>query len=109
MKDDFEFVLNLTERFLEQEEVQNKFNLINQHEFTGWEIWFQIEFANFLQQHEDVSEIIREFGYSIDKRMSGHQKRMYIDFLIRKRGALVVVLLRLKSNRTRVHLRVLKV
>lgn len=85
VKDDFEFVLSLVENFFEQEEVQNKFNLINQHEFTGWEIWFQIEFASFLQQHKNVSEIIREFGYSIDKRMSGYQKRMYIDFLIRKK------------------------
>ncbi|MBA5760846.1 hypothetical protein H2O73_00710 [Vibrio sp. 404] len=85
MKGDFEFVLSLAEGFFEQEEVQKKFNLIKQHEFTGWEIWFQIEFASFLQQHEEVSETIREFGYSIDKRMSGHQERMYIDFLIRKK------------------------
>lgn len=85
MKGDFEFVLGLAEEFFEQSEIQKKFNLIKEREFTGWEIWFQIEFAAFLQEHSEVSEIIREFGYSIDRRMSGHQKTMYIDFLLRKR------------------------
>jgi hypothetical protein len=85
MKGDFEFVLDLAEKFFVQDEVQKKFKLINEYEFTGWEIWFQIEFASFLQQHDAVSEIIREFGYSIDKRMRGSQTRMHIDFLIRKK------------------------
>ncbi|HDY7832572.1 TPA: hypothetical protein RQK25_004485 [Vibrio vulnificus] len=84
MKGDFEFVFGLAEEFFEQDEVQKKFKLINEHEFTGWEIWFQIEFASFLQQHDAVAEIIREFGYSIDRRMRGSQTRMHIDFLIRK-------------------------
>lgn len=87
MKNDFEFVLNLAEEFFGQDEVQSKFKLINEYEFSGWEIWFQIEFASFLQQHDAVAEIIREFGYSIDKRMRGNQSKMYIDFLIRKKRA----------------------
>lgn len=85
MKGDFEFLLDLVEEFFEQDEVQKKFKLIDQHEFTGWEVWFQIEFASFLQEHDKVAEIIREYGYSIDKRMRGSQTRMHIDFLIRKK------------------------
>lgn len=86
MKEDFNFVLNLADEFFAQKEVQKKFQLINEHDITGWEIWFQIEFTNFLNKHRDVSEIIREQGYTIDKRTSGKQKSMYIDLLFRKRN-----------------------
>ncbi|KNC68089.1 hypothetical protein [Pseudoalteromonas ardens] len=102
MKGDFEFLLGLVEEFFGQDEIQNKLNLLNQYEFTGWEIWFQVEFASFLLQHDAVAEMIREYPYSADRRMRGSQTRMHIDFLIRKKRSLrgSYIALEVKQNQS---------
>jgi hypothetical protein len=42
--------------------------VIDKQFITGWEIWFQIEFAIFLSKHSDVGSWEREQPYKVDGR-----------------------------------------
>lgn len=85
MKKDFEVLIKIMNGFVNQRSIQNKLNIINECSITGWEIWFQIEFASYLGTHEDVSEWRREESYYMDKRKSKNKSRMAVDFLIRQK------------------------
>ncbi len=86
MKDDFNFIVNLMTNFVKQRYIQNKLNFIGEHYITGWEIWFQIEFAHFINHHDNVSEWSREDQFSTDKRKNKFKDKMAIDFLVRQKG-----------------------
>jgi len=99
-KNDFIFTLNLFEDFFSQQRIQKSFQTIHKTSITGWEIWFQIEFATFLEnKNSSVSEWYREWEYPIDKRKSLKSK-MFIDFLVRQKYAKkdAYIALELKQN-----------
>ncbi len=87
-KRDFEFISSLFGYFFQQPHIQKRLKLIEYRDITGWEIWLQVEFSIFLEEHIDVAEWEREFPYGIDRRSARHREYMLIDFIIRKKNAL---------------------
>jgi len=67
MKPDFEYIKNLIVEFTALENIQVALNIIDDQLITGWETWFQIEFARFLTIHESEPiwgrELKLEFDY----------------------------------------------
>ena len=45
---DFDHLSTLLHLFFTRQDIQQKLNIIDQHNISGWEIWMQIEFANLL-------------------------------------------------------------
>jgi len=45
---DFDHLSTLLHLFFEREDICQKLNIIDQNNITGWEVWFQVEFANML-------------------------------------------------------------
>jgi hypothetical protein len=86
MKKDFDFIVSLMTSFVKQKHIQNRLNFIDNHYVTGWETWLQIEFAHFINSHENVSEWSREDQFSTDKRKSKFKDKIAIDFLVRQKG-----------------------
>ena len=101
-KRDFEFVLELTTEFFSQEYIAQRMALIQSKEISGWEIWLQVEFAMFLEEHISVEEWLREFQYSMDMRSSKKQTYMAIDFLVRKKRARLgqYIAIEIKQNKS---------
>jgi len=86
-KRDYDFTVQLFNGFFSQKRIQKRLNIIKDKGITGWEIWWQIEFAAYLStKDKTVSEWYREWQYPMDKRKS-LQNKMSIDFLIRQKGA----------------------
>ncbi|MCG9702691.1 hypothetical protein L1D19_21730 [Vibrio natriegens] len=85
MDTDFQFTLQLLQRFFKQPKIQHRLQLITEHDITGWEIWLQVELACFINDHEDISEWYRECQYSVDKRLAKTRQHMAIDFAFRRK------------------------
>lgn len=86
-KQDGEFTLKLVKGFFKQKDIIKKlifFNKYKEDRIRGWEIWWQIEFALYLEKHKDVSEWYREYPYDCDGRKTD-KKKLIIDFLLRKK------------------------
>ncbi|SFX31140.1 hypothetical protein [Marinospirillum alkaliphilum] len=86
MSADFEYLSELTEDFFRQRRVGRSLAIIEDQAITGWEVWFQIEFANFLSQHESLPEWWREWPVELDRRKEKGQTFCRPDFIIRKKG-----------------------
>jgi hypothetical protein len=87
-KRDFDFTVQLFDSFFSQKRIQKRLNIIEDKEITGWEVWWQIEFATYLStKDESLSEWYREWEYPLDKRKTNTFTKMYIDFLIRQKGS----------------------
>jgi hypothetical protein len=48
MISDSAYILDILEQFFKDKEIKKKFQIIQNSNITGWEIWLQIEFAYFL-------------------------------------------------------------
>ncbi len=86
MSRDFEFVNELVDAFFKKKKVRDTLKVIGNCDITGWENWFQIEFAVHLDSNEYVAEWYREESYLTDKRISKGKKRIAVDYLIRKKN-----------------------
>lgn len=86
MSRDFEYIKELLNGFFDNEEIKERFGLIEKNGVTGWEIWLQIEFAHFLTKHESKPDWRREESYQYDKRKEKIKLKLRPDFLIRKKG-----------------------
>ncbi|AYO02929.1 hypothetical protein ACEWBT_21660 [Vibrio parahaemolyticus] len=84
-KTDFQFTLALAQDFFKQPEIQQRLQLITQRDITGWEIWFQVEFACFIDEHEEIDEWYREWQYTVDRRRTKTRQYMAIDFAFRRK------------------------
>ena len=82
---DFEYVSELLEMFFKRRRLQSAFKVIAAQEITGWEIWFQVEFARFLAEHESEPEWWREYPFAFDYRMEKERIFLRPDFVIRKK------------------------
>ncbi|MCG6459295.1 hypothetical protein K6U44_02280 [Vibrio parahaemolyticus] len=85
MNTDFQFTLALIQAFFKQPKIQQRLQLIAQRNITGWEIWFQVEFACFIDNHEDIGQWYREWQYSVDRRRTKIRQYMAIDFVFRRK------------------------
>ncbi|MEO9332444.1 hypothetical protein ABI260_09105 [Pseudomonas guguanensis] len=83
---DFEYISELLEDFFKQRELRKSFRIIFDREITGWEIWFQIEFARFLADHSSEPEWGREYSFQFDYRRESTRSFLKPDFIIRKKG-----------------------
>ena len=83
---DFQYISELVESFFSQAHIQRALNLIYEQEISGWEIWWQIEFANFLSMHKTEPEWYREEAIDFDMRMEKGKSFARADFVIRKKG-----------------------
>lgn len=82
---DFEYVSELLAKFFKQRSLQSAFKVIAAQDITGWEIWFQVEFARFLTEHESEPEWSREYPFEFDYRMERERAFLRPDFIIRKK------------------------
>lgn len=103
VKDDLNFLKELANDFFQQTEIVNKLNQFIENQIKGWEIWLQVEFALFLFNHSDVSEIEREKRYKLDKRMSKDKDICSIDFLIRQKYKQSSIPLEVKQHENASH------
>jgi hypothetical protein len=71
---DFEFVTELATQFFAQRSVRRTLLVIREQRITGWEKWLQVEFAAFIQDHENVKAWGREALFGMDKRREGQSK-----------------------------------
>lgn len=83
---DFEYIDTLVLEFLGRKQLRKSFEVIAENEITGWEIWFQIEFARFLADHPDCPEWQRERRFEFDYRRERTRSYLKPDFIIRKKG-----------------------
>ncbi|MEJ5034777.1 hypothetical protein WH243_16295 [Acinetobacter sp. MYb177] len=86
MSKDHEYILDVVAKFFKEKEIKKKFQIIQDSNITGWEIWLQIEFAYFLNGFDDQPEWYREFSYEYDRRKEKIKLKLKPDFLIRKKG-----------------------
>lgn len=103
LKDDLNFLINISEEFFKQEDIVNKLNGFVENQIKGWEIWLQVEFALFLFNHTDVSEVEREKRYELDKRMSKDKDICSIDFMIRQKRKQSSIPLEIKQHENASH------
>ncbi|EKP0278424.1 hypothetical protein JGK46_002288 [Aeromonas bestiarum] len=86
MKADFDYLSSLISEFFSQKEIQNRLNIIYEHDISGWETWLQIEFSTFLAGHASEPDWGREVALSVDKRKEKDRLAIRPDFIIRKKG-----------------------
>lgn len=86
MKNDFEYVFGLVHQFFHQARIGKSLSIIDEKGITGWETWFQVEFAYFLSQHEEQPEWWRECTLDYDRRSEKEKFQCRPDFIIRKKG-----------------------
>lgn len=86
MSQDFAYITELADDFFRQRRVGRSLRIIEESEITGWEVWFQVEFAHFLSQHETEPEWWREWSIDYDRRIEKERTRCRPDFIIRKKG-----------------------
>jgi hypothetical protein len=87
-KRDFDFTVQLFNNFFSQDRIQKGLNVIKHADITGWEIWWQVEFATYLSTKDEMlSEWYREWEYPLDERKNKKSTKMFIDFLIRQKRA----------------------
>ena len=86
-KEDFNFISQLAQDFFDQDEIIRKLLLFKNKKLAikGWEIWFQVEFALFLQNHPLVAEVEREKKFKMDLRKSKDKVSCSIDFFLRQK------------------------
>ena len=82
---DFEFVVDLLAEFFSRKRIQNTLVQIWDTEVTGWEKWWQIELAMFLDEHEDITEWNMEEEFHTDLRTSVTKDFMALDICFRRK------------------------
>lgn len=85
MSTDFDYLQTLADDFISIPRIRQAFALIERQEISGWEVWFQIEFSQFLSNHESEPEWWRESTVDYDRRMEKEKVQCRPDFLIRKK------------------------
>lgn len=81
---DFDHLTTLLSLFFESKDIRQKFNIIDEYNISGWEVWMQIEFANLLTA--TGHEWWREQTLGCDLRKSPERSTVRTDFLLRKKG-----------------------
>ena len=79
-EDDLGKIGNLLLDFFEEERIHRTLDTIHQSEASGWEKWWQIEFAIWLDNNDDqIAEWDMEHSFQTDKRTRLAQDRMALD------------------------------
>ena len=83
---DFAYVTGCLEGFFSRRVVGRSFGLIADLEITGWEKWWQIEFATWLSDHSQISEWVMEEVFLTDLRKQTTKNSIAIDLGFRVKG-----------------------
>ena len=86
MQKDFDYISELIHEFFSKAYIIERFKIIHENDITGWEVWFQIEFSNFLALHKSEPEWGREIKLEFDRRSEKIRSYFRPDFIIRKKG-----------------------
>lgn len=86
MNADYYYLSSLLSEFFSQNNIQNRLNIIHEHDISGWETWLQIEFSAFLAAHPSEPDWDREVTLCVDKRKEKNKLTIRPDFIIRKKG-----------------------
>ncbi|MFP3847794.1 hypothetical protein [Pseudomonas sp. W5-01] len=82
---DFEYMRDLIEDFFKRPAIRSSLKVIDEAGITGWEVWFQIEFARFLAAHDSEPDWGRECAIEFDYRREKNRNFLKADFIIRKK------------------------
>jgi hypothetical protein len=82
---DFDYISELLEEFFARRTLKSAFKVIADYEISGWEVWFQVEFARFLAEHDSEPEWGREWALEYDYRREKARQFFRPDFTIRKK------------------------
>lgn len=82
---DFDYMHDLLEDFFKRPAIRSALRVIADEAITGWEIWFQVEFARFLAEHHSEPEWYRECAAEFDYRREKKRGFFKADFIIRKK------------------------
>ena len=72
-------VKEMMDEFISQEHITKGLKQIAEIGITGWEKWWQIELAIFLDSYENIKEWDMEHEFEVDRRKYGGD-RLYVDF-----------------------------
>ncbi|RFD33855.1 hypothetical protein CER19_02525 [Pseudomonas sp. GL93] len=82
---DFEYMHDLLNGFFKMPNIRSALRVIQKQQITGWEIWFQVEFARFLSEHISEPDWEREYAVEFDYRREKLGYFFKPDFIIRKK------------------------
>lgn len=97
---DFQYVRDRVDEFFGRRGVQRALNLIDDLGITGWEKWWQVEFASWLSEHDQISEWVMEEIFNTDLRCKTDKNSIAIDLGFRMKGFSTkeMLFLELKQN-----------
>lgn len=78
-KADLKTVSELMRQFVDQDHVARGLHQITVSGITGWEKWWQVELALFMDGHPDICEWDVEHEFEVDRRKYDGD-RLYVDF-----------------------------
>ena len=85
--DDFEFTYTMIERFLRQKRIQTTLDTMMDYEIEGWEKWWQVELAMYIDEYDGVTEWDWEIDFGIDQRTKGkNTSKIAIDLAFRRKN-----------------------
>ena len=99
-RNDFYYVAEHIDAFFNKGGVIRKLQLIESHEITGWEKWWQIEFVTWLAETDSIGEWVMEEKFYTDGRRRLEKDTVSIDIGFRLKGYSrdEMVFLELKQN-----------
>ena len=97
---DFAYVTGCLDGFFSRRAVGRSLGLIAELGITGWEKWWQIEFATWLSEHDHISEWVMEEVFLTDLRRQTSKNSISIDIGFRVKGCSTkeMLFLELKQN-----------
>ena len=97
---DFSFVCEAVSGFFSSASIQKGLDAIDEVGITGWEKWWQVEFAIWLSEHEDIGDWAMEEVFLTDLRRRTEKDTIAIDMGFRMKGCSTdeMLFLELKQN-----------
>ena len=97
---DFNYVRDRVNEFFARRTVGRALGLIAELGITGWEKWWQVEFAAWLADHDQIAEWVMEEVFFTDLRKKSSKDTIAIDLGFRMKGSStkVMLFLELKQN-----------
>jgi hypothetical protein len=83
---DFSYVRDKVNEFFRRRTVQRAFGLIDARSISGWERWWQVEFAIWLSGHDDVGDCFLEVVFNTDLRRNTEKDWIALDIGFRLKG-----------------------
>jgi hypothetical protein len=97
---DFSFVQDRINEFFDRGTVRRALDLLDEVGITGWEKWWQVEFAAWLSDHDHIAEWVMEEVFLTDLRKKTQKNSIAIDIGFRMKGFSTkeMLFLELKQN-----------